>query len=85
MANEEQSIPSIPAGAIPPAFGQPATLGADVLAHLASEAERRGISVEEAYRDEMAAKKELAKLTPRNADLLQIAERFPAPQSWCDE
>jgi hypothetical protein len=28
---------------------------------------------------------ELTKLTPRNADLLRIADRCPAPQEWYDE
>jgi len=49
------------------------------------EARRRGISIEEAYQDELAAKAELAKITPRTADLLKIADRFPAPQTWYDE
>jgi hypothetical protein len=53
--------------------------------HLRHEADRRNISIDEVYREEMAAKKELAKITPRNADLLKLAERFPAPQTWHDE
>lgn len=28
---------------------------------------------------------ELAKITPRNAELLRIADRCPAPQEWYDE
>jgi hypothetical protein len=35
--------------------------------------------------DEIAAQAKLAKITPRNADLLRIADRFPAPQEWYDE
>lgn len=35
--------------------------------------------------EELAAKLELAKITPRNADLLRLADRFPAPQAWYDE
>lgn len=34
---------------------------------------------------EEAAEKELAEITPRNADLLRIADRHPAPQAWYDE
>jgi hypothetical protein len=53
--------------------------------HLEHEASRRNISIDEAYREEMDAREELAKITPRNADLLKIAARFPAPQTWYDE
>ncbi len=53
--------------------------------YLESEAARRGTDVETIYLEEMAAKAELAKITPRNADLLRIADRFPAPQTWDDE
>jgi hypothetical protein len=35
--------------------------------------------------EEMVAEAELAKITPVNADLLRMAERFPAPQAWYDE
>jgi len=35
--------------------------------------------------DEMDAQAELEKITPRNAELLCLAERLPAPQEWYDE
>jgi len=35
--------------------------------------------------DEAAAEKELALITPPNADLLRIADRRRAPQQWYDE
>jgi len=35
--------------------------------------------------EETAAKAELAEITPRNQELLRIADRFPAPQTWYDE
>jgi len=57
----------------------------DMLDYLKHEAQRRSISVEQVYEEEMAAKSELAKITPCNADLLSIADRFPAPQEWYDE
>ncbi len=31
------------------------------------------------------AKAELKRITPPNAELLKLAERFPAPQEWYDE
>jgi len=60
-------------------------LSGDMWDYLADEAQRRGVGIEEVYREEMMAKKELAKITPPNADLLRIADRFPAPQTWYDE
>ncbi len=35
--------------------------------------------------DEKAAAKELKRITPTNAELLKLADRFPAPQEWYDE
>jgi hypothetical protein len=60
-------------------------IDADTFTYLEHEAKRRNISIEDAYRNEMAAKAELTKITPQNADLLRIADRFPAPQTWYDE
>ena len=34
---------------------------------------------------EAAAEAELQKITPPNADLLKLAEQFPAPEDWYDE
>lgn len=68
-----------------PASSRIAALDADMRAYLESEAKRRNVSIEEAYRDEVAAQKELARITPRNADLLRVADRLPAPQTWYDE
>ncbi|KKN49374.1 hypothetical protein LCGC14_0643500 [marine sediment metagenome] len=30
-------------------------------------------------------REQLRQLTPTNLDLLELAERFPAPQEWYDE
>jgi hypothetical protein len=60
-------------------------LSDDMVAYLQSEAQRRGIAIEQVYREEVEAKAELARITPKNADLLNLAERFPAPQEWYDE
>ncbi len=60
-------------------------LSADMRAYLEYESERRRVDIATVYQEEMAAKVELAKITPRNADLLRIADRFPAPQTWYDE
>lgn len=61
------------------------SLDPDVAAYLRVEAERRGVSIEEVYEQEIAAKTELARTTPSNEDLLKIADRSPAPQAWYDE
>jgi hypothetical protein len=34
---------------------------------------------------ELEAALELIKITPKNKDLLQLADNSPAPQSWYDE
>lgn len=60
-------------------------LDGDMVDYLTYEAHRRNITIEEAYEEEMAAKAELTKITPQNADLLRMADRFPAPQTWYDE
>lgn len=60
-------------------------LSADMRAYLEYEAARRGVDIATVYEEEAAAKVELAKITPRNADLLLLADRFPAPQEWYDE
>ena len=65
--------------------GEAMALSPDMTSHLQEEAQRRGVGIEEVYREEMAAKAELTKITPQNADLLRIAERCPAPQTWYDE
>jgi hypothetical protein len=57
----------------------------DMLEHLQYEAQRRGMTVEEIYQEEIAARAELDRITPRNADLLAMADRSPAPQAWYDE
>lgn len=60
-------------------------LSADMRAYLEDEANRRGIDIATVYEEEVAARAELAKITPPNADLLLMAKRFPAPQAWYDE
>ena len=64
---------------------QPILLDAEMRAYLVEEAQRRGVDILTVYEEEMAAKAELARVTPRNADLLLLADRFPAPQEWYDE
>ena len=60
-------------------------LESDFLEYLEHEAQRRGISIQDVHKEEMAAQAELSKITPRNDELLLMAERFPAPQEWYDE
>jgi hypothetical protein len=60
-------------------------LAPEMLEYLAHEAEQRGISIQEAYEEEIAAQAELDRITPSNAELLALAERFPPPQAWYDE
>lgn len=61
------------------------TLDADLRAYIEEEASRRGVDIMTVYEEEMAARARLAQRTPRNADLLLLADRFPAPQAWYDE
>ena len=63
-------------------FGQ---LTDDMRMYLESEAARRKTDIGTVYDEEMAAKAELAQITPKNEDLLKLADRFPAPQEWYDE
>jgi hypothetical protein len=57
----------------------------DMAAYLKEEAERRGSDIATVYQEEIAAKEELVRITPRNADLLRIAESSLIPQEWYDE
>jgi len=57
-------------------------LDPDLAGYLREEAQRRGVTIEEVYQEEMTAKKELARITPSHAELLRFADRFPAPQIW---
>jgi len=57
----------------------------EMRAYLEDEASRRGIDIATVYEEEATAREELARITPRNADLLLMADRFPAPQAWYDE
>jgi hypothetical protein len=66
-------------------IGRVVQLSAEMAAYLRDEVERRGSDIATVYQEEMAAKEELTRITPRNAYLLRIAERFPAPQAWYDE
>jgi len=60
-------------------------LSAEMLAYLEEEARRRGVDISTGYKEEIAARAELEKITPRNSDLLAMADRLPAPQAWYDE
>lgn len=75
----------VPAGGILLSDDRFVALDDDTLDHLTFESERRSITIQEAYEEEMAAREELARITPTNAELLRIAEKFPAPQEWYDE
>jgi len=61
------------------------SIDSEMLEYLFSESRRRNVSIQEVYQEELSAKAELAKITPSNADLLRLAEFFPAPQAWYDE
>lgn len=60
-------------------------LDRDTLSSLEFEAARRDMSLEDVFIAEEAAARELRSITPTNAELLQLADRFPAPQEWYDE
>ena len=68
-----------------PSHDRLAALGPDMTSYLQGEAQRCSVGIEDVSREEMAAKAELTRITPGNADLLRIAERCPAPQAWYDE
>ena len=57
----------------------------DMVEYLNDRARELGISFEEAYREEMAARDELTRITPSYDELLSLAKRFPPPQEWYDE
>jgi hypothetical protein len=65
---------------LPPAPAEP-----DFLRHLEYEANRRGVSVQEVYDEEMAARAELARITSSYGELASLARRSPPPQEWYDE
>lgn len=81
MVNTER----IPAAAMFVGDGPLAFLDADTTAYLLEEADRRGVSVEQVYSEEEAARRELRRITPPNTELLKLADRYPAPQEWYDE
>ena len=62
-----------------------AILSEDMQEYLEIESHRRNTTIRKIYEEEIAAKEELARITPSNAELAQIADSFPAPQSWYDE
>ena len=57
----------------------------DMRDFLETEAHRRGVDISAIYDEEVAAREELARITPSNADLFSMADRSPAPQAWYDE
>jgi len=57
----------------------------DMVDNLNDRMRQDGISFEEAYRAEMAAREELASITPSYDELASLAKRFPPPQEWYDE
>jgi hypothetical protein len=63
----------------------PAILPEDMVEYLNERVRQNGISLEEAYRAEMAAREELARITPSYDELASLAKRFPPPQEWYDE
>lgn len=46
---------------------------------------RRVMPIHTLFSTEGQARAELKRITPPNADLLELADRFPAPQEWYDE
>jgi len=63
----------------------PDILPEDMVENLNDRVRQDGISFEEAYRAEMAAREELARITPSFDELASLAKRFPPPQEWYDE
>ncbi len=48
-------------------------------------AEEKIIDGLEQFADELEAGAELKLITPSNAELQRLADRFPAPQEWYEE
>lgn len=63
----------------------PDILPDDMVECLNDRVRQHGISFEEAYRAELAARVELARITPSYDELASLAKRFPPPQEWYDE
>ncbi len=61
---------------------QMVTLTPDVRAYLEAEAARRGVDVATVYEEEVAAQAELAKITPTNAKLKELATKNPPSPEW---
>ena len=57
----------------------------EMVEYLDERARQLGISLLDAYNEEMAARKELARITPSYNELASLAKRFPPPQEWYDE
>ena len=76
---------------LPPPYGTPEKIGEeqketlDEQLGLLGEVIRQQTEEVERLRAELAARVDLTKITPSNADLLAMAERSPAPQEWYDE
>ncbi len=73
-----------PAAVTPPQVVQ---IGPDILPveYLNDMARELGITFDEEYSQEMAAREELARITPRYEEAVRLARRSPAPQEWYDE
>jgi hypothetical protein len=78
------AMPMIESIVVSPTSEMP-TLTPEMVEYLNDRAKELGISFADAYNEEMAARAELAQITPSYNELVLLAKRFPAPQEWYDE
>ena len=65
-------------------FGSP-TLTQEMVNYLNDRANELGISFQQAYSEEVAAREQLTRITPSYPELVAMAKRSPPPQEWYDE
>jgi hypothetical protein len=63
----------------------PAILTDEMVEYLNDMARELGVTFSEAYSREMAAREELARITPSYEEAVRLAKLSPAPQEWYDE
>ena len=54
----------------------------DLAQYIRHEASRRGIPESDVYKEELDAASEVEQISLSNADLKDLAKRFPAPDEW---
>ena len=77
------SVLATAAGAASPAVSTAADVGTST--YRIQMARRECVANDQEDVEEAVARAELERITPPNAELLKLADRFPAPQEWYDE